>query len=337
MSALKNLLQKIDEANRDWRLIQKNDSVVAAISGGPDSAALLFALSKLCRKYSLRLSAAHLDHGLQGLRSRFFLDQAKKLSQKLEVPFYSKTVKVAVLAKKYKRSLEEMGRLERYRFFLEVAAKSRSNKIATAHTLDDQAETVLLRLVRGSGLRGLCGVASKRREGGVWIIRPLLLCQKKELLAALKENRISFSEDPTNRDDSFTRNRVRRRLLPLLESAFNPRIKEALSGLQSASWEAQDFIEKKASAAFKNCAVKKISRGKASLKLNALKRLHRAVRSEVFSQALFQVKGDLKRFTYRNLSGLEALLDSSEAGLKLHLPGVHVQKTDSTLDFSRSD
>ncbi len=333
MSASKQILQKIAQANRGRGLLRKNDSILIALSGGADSTALLWALSKLKRKYRLRLAAAHLDHGLQEAQSLSFSKHAEDISKKFETPFYSKKVRVGTLAKKYKRSLEETGRIERYRFFLEVAAKTGCRKIATAHTLDDQAETLLLRLIRGSGLRGLSGIPYRRREGRAWLIRPLLLCRKKELLAALKENHISFCVDPTNRDDFFTRNRVRSRLLPLLERSFNPKIKESLSGLQAACSEAQDFIEKKAHTAFKNCLAKKISKQKISLRLDRLKPLHRAIQSEVFSLALMATKGDLKQFTHRHLADLESLLDSPESNLRLSLPKVRIHKTRLTLDF----
>lgn len=313
-------------------MLKDGDAIVVGLSGGSDSAALLLALSKLKRRYGLRLSAAHLDHGLQGAVSTLFKERARQISSSLGVPFYSKKISVGLLTKKNGRSLEENGREQRYRFFLEVAAKTGSSKIATAHTLDDQAETVLLRIVRGSGLRGLSAIPFKRKEGGTTLIRPVLLCQKKDLSAVVREAGITTLEDPTNQNDDFTRNRVRSRLLPLLETAFNPRIKEALSGLQISCAEAQDFIERSAKKVF--LARTKHKKKTFSLKISLLKRLHPALRSEVLSLALCAAKGDLKRFTRRHYEDLNALLASPEAGLKLHLPGVTAVKGKLDLDFS---
>ena len=328
---IRRLLEKVESARQTHALIQKGDCVVVALSGGPDSSALLLVLSMLRKKHNLRLAAAHLNHGLQGVRSQQFERRAEKTCALLEIPFYSKKVSIGSIAKKNGRGLEETGRIERYRFFSQVAKKVGACKIATAHTLDDQAETMLLRILRGSGLRGLSAIPFKRQDGHLTVIRPLLLCNKKELLAALKEARLAYVEDLSNRKDRFTRNRVRRRLLPFLEKSFNPRMKEALSGLQSACAEAQDFIERAASKEFKKCAGR--SSNRLFLKITSLRKLHPAVRNEVLSQALTAVKGDLKRITHHHLKTLESFQVSSEANLKLCLPGVRVHKTKLSLDF----
>ena len=322
---LKNLLQTIDRANKLHHLIKKGDRVVVAASGGPDSTALLLALSKLKRKYNLTLVAAHLNHGLQGKSGDRFVRQTRHTCEQLEIPFYSKRVSIKKISDADRKSIEETGRGERYKFFLEIVAKTKSSKIATAHTLDDQTETVLLRMLRGSGLRGLSGIPFKRPEGKATVIRPLLLSEKKDLLSVLKEAGLSFEEDPTNRKTIFTRNRVRKSLLPLLERSFNPSVKEALSGLGSACSQAQDFIEQKAAAAFKGCA--RIKRRVLSLSIPRLSRLHPALRNEVFFHALRAVKGNLTRFTQSQIEGLQSLLVSGSTELRLNLPGVQVRKT----------
>ena len=326
---LKNILQTIDRANRVHHLIRTGDRIVVAVSGGPDSTALLYTLSKLKRKYNLNLIAAHLNHGLQAKRGDYFTQQAKNACADLEVPFYSKKISIKKISKRNGRSVEETGRIERYKFFLEIAAKTRSSKIATGHTLDDQAETVLFRILRGSGLRGLGGIPFKRKEGKATLIRPLLLCKKKDLLRALKKSGITFSQDLTNRDTIFTRNRLRKQLLPSLERSFNPSVKESLSGLGSACAEAQDYIEKRASAAFKKCTTAK--KTSLSLDISHLKRLHPALRSEVLFLALRTVKGNLNRFTRSQIEDLQLIAGSDKPLLLLNLPGVRVCKTKQEL------
>lgn len=326
---LKNILQTIDRANRIHALIRKGDRIVVAASGGPDSTALLLALSKLKRKYGLHLVAAHLNHGLQATRSDTFARQTRSACAKLGIPFYSKKISAGKLSKKYGKSVEETGRIERYKFFLEIAAKTRSPKIATAHTLDDQAETVLLRMLRGSGLRGLGGIPFKRKEGKATVIRPLLLCKKKDLQKALKESGIPFSQDPTNQNAVFTRNRVRKELLPFLERSFNPSVKEALSGLGSACSEAQDFIEQKAAKAFDRCAT--VKKRTLSLNIARLQHLHPALRSEALFHALRTVKGSLIRFTRSQIENLQAITVSGKGELFLNFPGVKIVKTGGAL------
>ncbi|PIU40449.1 MAG: tRNA lysidine(34) synthetase TilS [Candidatus Omnitrophica bacterium CG07_land_8_20_14_0_80_50_8] len=157
-SSVKKLLQQIEIANRRHQLFKKNDVLVVGVSAGPDSMALLWLIDKLKIKYAFKINVAHLNHGLLKKAGNEYLKLVKKTSQALKIPFYSKTIDLKTLAKKNKRSIEEMGRIERYSFFEDIAAKTRADKIVTAHTLDDQAETMLLRLIRGSGLKGLIGI-----------------------------------------------------------------------------------------------------------------------------------------------------------------------------------
>ena len=128
-----------------------------------------------------------------------------------------------------------MGRIERYSFFEEIAAKNRSNKIVTAHTLDDQAETMLLRLLRGSGVKGLIGIPYKRQQGKFQVVRPFLSTEKKAILTFLKENRLSYLQDKTNKDISFTRNRIRHRLLPARSSGVALAVSTGSSRCRSGS------------------------------------------------------------------------------------------------------
>ena len=307
---------------------------MVGLSAGPDSTALLFLLSVLRRKYDLKLSAAHLNHGLQKKDGKVYHRLARKIAIQLGIPFYSKTISLRALAKRHKRSLEEMGRLERYLFFKEVANKARADKIVTAHTLDEQAETVLLRMLRGSGLRGLLGIPWKRRDGQKIIIRPLLSTPKESLLIFLKENHIAYAQDKTNRDILFTRNRVRHRLLPLLEKEFNPKIKESLSSLQEVCSDIQGYLEMRSAQAYARCLSKKQSPTQIALSIARLKKLHPAIRREVLLIALLHKKGDLKRFGFTHIESLVEAVDSPQKNLTMHLPGpLSIHKTGEELVF----
>ena len=173
MKKAKDLLQTLDVTNRRHGLIEPGDRIVAGVSGGPDSAALLALLGALREKYRLRLYAAHLDHGLSKAARRYAAC-ARRLSERLGVPFFEARANVRRVARAAGRSLEEAGRLERYKFFQTIAQRCGAHKIATAHTRDDQAETILMRLLRGAGLRGLSGIPARRPEGRYTVIRPLL-------------------------------------------------------------------------------------------------------------------------------------------------------------------
>ena len=334
MSKLKTLLEQIELTNRERSLFKKNESLVLGVSGGPDSMALLALLAKLRKKYRLKLYIAHLNHGLLKRESRQYQDLVRKISEKLGIPFYCKRVELKKLAKANKRSIEEMGRMERYRFFEEIARKTRAQKIVTAHTLDDQAETMLLRLLRGTGLKGLIGIPYKRTHGQFEIIRPLLSCEKKTILLFLKENRTPYLNDKTNRDTIFTRNRVRHQLLPTLQKFYNPQIKQSLASLQSICSEAQDYMEHASRSAFRSCGILASKNGKTLLKIKVLRKLHPAIAREVFLKAVAQVKGDVKKISHAHISAVMGILTSKEKELECHLPDlVLAKKKGDTIEF----
>ena len=210
--------------------MRRGDRILIALSGGPDSTALAHLLSLWKQKHGLKLAAAHLHHGLSSQNNRA-LQLSKKTAQELGMPFYFKKADVRGFAKTKKRSLEEAGRDMRYAFFSSLASRGRFNKVATAHTRDDQAETVLMRIIRGCGLHGLSGIPARRTLGRSEVIRPLLDCRKKELLAFLADNRLSFQKDRSNASVRFTRNRVRGELLPWISKHMNPSIHDTLAGL----------------------------------------------------------------------------------------------------------
>ena len=335
MRILRKLLEQIDITNRRHKLFKSGDALLLAVSGGPDSMALLHLFSRLKRKYALKLFVAHLDHGLRGAESRKHGALVRRVCEELRIPFYSKSVNVKALSRKSGRSLEETGRTERYRFFRKAAGRTGSSAIVTGHTLDDQAETVLMRFLRGAGLRGLSGIPYKRMEGRRQVIRPLLDCDKKDLLIFLRKNRLHYGSDSTNRSVKFTRNRIRHKLFPEISKFYNPRIKASLAGLQAVCRRAQDYIEHQARKAFTLSVHGKPRRGKVSFKLAKLKRLHPAILTEVLFQGLRESKGDLRRFGTSHVEAILELLDSKEPSLEIHLPGpIKVSKTTDCLLFS---
>ncbi len=320
MHRLKELLQQVEAANQRYGLLQKNDALVAGVSGGPDSVALLYLLVKLKKKYNLKICVAHLNHGLLKNESRKYQSLVKKMADGFDIPFYCKAIDLRTLSKKNKRSIEEMGRIERYHFFEEVAAKTRSNKIVTAHTLDDQAETVLLRFLRGSGLKGLAGIPYKRIQGKLEVVRPVLSIEKKKLLSFLKANRIPYLNDRTNADTFFTRNRIRHHLLPALEKSYNPQIKNSLSSLGSICENIQLYLDKISSRATKTCLKKQKRYGSLVLDLKKLNRLDSAIKREVLFKTLSELQGDSKRFSFDHISAVIELTNSSKNNLERHLP-----------------
>ncbi len=206
------------------KLIEKGDKVLIALSGGPDSVFLLHSLRLLSVKLGFEIYAAHINHMYRGeLADR---DQAfsEKLCQEYEIPFFVKKKNTTELAKEFKITEEEAGRKLRYDFFDEILKLIGGNKIAVAHNLNDQSETVLQRILRGTGIDGLAAMSFRRKN----IIRPILNIDKKNILKYLTENNFEFCEDHTNFLPIYGRNKIRLNLIPYLEENFNPNIQNVL-------------------------------------------------------------------------------------------------------------
>jgi tRNA(Ile)-lysidine synthase len=223
------LLSRLEEHLRERRFFKAHQKILVACSGGPDSVALFHLLRALSAEYGWKLGLAHFNHKLRpgdASKDEWFV---KDMARKYGIPFFRGTGSVRREAKRTKASIEEAARHMRYDFFLRIAQKEKFKAVALAHTRDDQAETVLMRVLQGTGLRGLQGIREKFTRGRVTWVRPLLTFTKKELLAHLAQARISFRLDRSNDSSQFVRNRIRRELIPGLQRNFNPRVIEALS------------------------------------------------------------------------------------------------------------
>jgi tRNA(Ile)-lysidine synthase len=231
---------------------------VVAVSAGPDSVALARLLSILQREKKVGpLILAHLNHQLRAMESdedqAFVAELAKQLSRDAGlVGFRGKRLDIAALARERGDNLENVAREVRYEWFAEVAREEGARWIAVGHTADDQAETVLHRLVRGTGLHGLAGIPSRRElTSDIEVIRPLLRITRGELLAFLEAEQQPFRIDSSNSDAGFTRNRIRRELLPELARNYNPAVVSILCRLAEQAGEVQRLIEAAAVALFR--------------------------------------------------------------------------------------
>ena len=234
-----NVLDRVRQFVRQHDLIGPDTRVLAAVSGGSDSVALVHILCDLAAAGELRLvGLAHFNHQLRlsaGDDERFALDVAASLG----LPFTSDREDVAARAKGERRSVEDAARTARHEFFERARVTAGADVVALGHTRDDQAETVLLRLTRGAGPRGLAGMHP--RNGA--IVRPLLGCRRRDLRAWLDERQLRFVEDETNQDVSISRNRVRAELVPFLETRFNPGIVDVLADQADVAREAWAWMD----------------------------------------------------------------------------------------------
>ncbi len=217
--------------------------VVVAVSGGPDSTALLVALHALRRKSSADIAAAHANHALRGKDSDADEQFVRELCGRLHVPIACRRLPVGIDARDRDEGIEATARRLRRAFYSDAAMELNARFVATAHTADDQAETVLHRIVRGTGLAGLAGIPARRElTAGVSLIRPLLAIRRTEVLEFLAARGQLAREDLSNRDLRFTRNRLRHEVLPYLAEHLNPQVAEALVRLAAHAAAAQEAI-----------------------------------------------------------------------------------------------
>lgn len=299
---MEEIIEKVGETIAHHRLLKRGDSVLVALSGGPDSIALLHLLYELKGKYHISLAAAHLDHGIrpESAEEREF---CRNLCRRLKVRFHSKKVNVPALSKKTGLSLEEAGRQARYGYFDSLSQRFGYSKIATGHTADDSVETIIFNMIRGSGLRGIAGIPAKRSR----IIRPLIDVGKDEIVRWLKANGIEYVVDRTNLSMAFTRNMIRRRIIPQLEK-LNPRARRNILRMAKFAAEEVKFIDSLAVSVFEK-ALKQAGKSKIALDLGKLKGYDRKLRKRVIGEAYVRLNGSRTRPLSGSLERAAGLLD----------------------------
>ncbi len=324
-------VREVFETISRFDMIRKKDAVLAGVSGGPDSVALVRVLLYLAKSKALTLGIAHLNHDLRGAESQRDETFVKNLSQELGLPFFSKTIDIMGLAKKEHLSVEEAGRNARYSFFTKTADTHRFTKIATGHNRDDNAEQVLMNLLRGSGPRGLTGIPPVRENR---FIRPLIFMPKARILNFLEEKGEAFVVDSSNTDETYLRNKIRHNLIPSLER-INPEIKAGLDRLSRILRQEEDFLTGQATRTFNLCVLEE-NKEVITLSIPKLTQNHPALVNRVLRRAIGRVKKDLRRITLTHIQDILTFMARSESGKSLDLPGqIRVYKEQNTLSIQK--
>lgn len=328
---IKDIRRQIRETIRRHHLITAGDLVLAGVSGGADSIAMAHLLAGLRQDLGCRLHIIHVNHRLRksaDIDERF----VKKLCQSLRLPCTAVTLDLKKFLSKG-GSLEEVAREARYRAFFKTAKKIGAAAIALAHHEDDLAETVLMRILRGSGLLGLQAILPKREIGGHTVIRPMFEVTRRDVEDFLTKHRLRFRNDPTNRKTRFFRNKIRLHLLPLLEKEYQPNIRKILANLADVSSCDYDFLIARAQKIFKTSAT--VS-GQKSVRvpLPLLRRLHPSLGRIVLRLSLQELQGNTRTFTLTHLREIDDLIKNRPAGAVVHLPQrIAVSKGPATIDF----
>ncbi len=264
-----DILNRVRETARSHGMLRKGDCVLAAVSGGADSVVMLHMLCALRDELRLRLVVFHLNHNLRGREAERDFNFVRRLCARLGLPFEGRKLRAGELGK---GSVQEAAREARYRHMEDAAKKHGARRIALGHTLDDQAETVLMRLVKGAAGAGLAGIPPVRGP----FIRPLIEASRAEVEAFARENNIGFVTDSSNLVPKYLRNDIRLNLIPYLKKNYNPNIVSALVRLASTLRQDTEFIDSQAEAALPKVLIGR-SRGTVVLDRVALTGLHSAL------------------------------------------------------------
>lgn len=326
------LYKKVMRFSREHALFSAGDTLVVALSGGADSTALLDILAHL-PGFDLNLVVAHLNHRLRGAESDADERCARAAAERYGCPCESVGVDVADLARERGLSLEEAGREARYAFLQGVVGKYAAVAVAVGHHLDDQAETVLMRLLRGAGGRGLAGMRPRSREGR--LVRPLLCLRRQEIEAYLRQRGLVWCEDGSNRDAGFLRNRVRHELIPLL-TTYNPGIVAGLNQTATLLAADEEVLDGVVAGLFARTVV--VTAAGAIVDLAGLAVEPIGLRRRLYRLAIQAVKGDLRRIALSHLEAVECQAAAARPNSALALPdGITVIREYQRLRFIRGD
>jgi tRNA(Ile)-lysidine synthase len=321
------MLDQVRKTIKQYRMLTPGDRVLVAVSGGVDSVVLLYALRELQKSEKLSLAVAHFDHAIR-TDSAADAEFVKKLARSLKLRYYSERADVPAYAKAQKLSLEVAARTLRYQFFERIAKAHDFKKIALGHTLNDQAETLLMRLLRGAGLEGLSGIPPVRPSGELTYIRPLIECTRDQIVAFAQAHKLSWSEDPTNYDTTIARNKIRHELIPILKE-YNPKVLEALGRTARLLAQAAHVLDCQAEQALATLIASESAQGLA-LDLKDLMAMPEYLQALVLRRAIARVNP----LCEPEAAHIEALLRwiSRRGAGELHLPaGVRVLRRHSHL------
>ena len=244
--------EKVIDNIKKYELIKAEESIVIGVSGGPDSITLLDILRKIYKTMNFKINVAHINHMIRvdALDDEKYVEEYCKTNN---IPFFVKRQNVEKIAKEQKIGTEEAGRKLRYNFFEEISQKTKSNKIATAHTANDNAETVLMNIIRGTGTQGLKGIEIIRNNK---FIRPLINIKKEEIEEYCKTNNLKPRYDSTNFENIYNRNKVRNILIPYIEKELNPNFINSINRMSDIIKSENEYFERETKKIYQNIVIK---------------------------------------------------------------------------------
>jgi tRNA(Ile)-lysidine synthase len=317
---------------RKYSMIGYGDGVVVGVSGGPDSVALLHFLSSIAPQYNLRLHVAHVNHMIRGASADEDERFVEELARSLGIPVTVERVDVPRLARQLGVTVEDAGRDARYGLYRKICVQRGFSRAAVAHHADDQAETVLMRILRGAGLRGLAGIPPIRKlDEGISVIRPFIEVSREQIEQYCEKRRLATRTDPTNVDTQYFRNKVRCELLPLLEREYNSNIRAGLARLARLASSDEQYLEEQAvrlldaarAAVLGSAGAADLRRREPQVELDRemMRQAAEPVASRAFALAFAEAAGDRRDLYWPNIDDMAALARTGNVGNSIDLPG----------------
>ena len=312
--------EKVLETIKKYNLIENRDKLVLAVSGGPDSIAMLNILNEIKKDGIIDFSfcVAHVNHMIRE-EAKDDEEYVKKYCKENNIDFYSRSIDVQKLANNNKVGTEEAGRYARYRFFDEILEKTGSNKISIAHNKNDKAETIIMNIFRGSGITGLKGIEAKRGK----YIRPLIECERFEIENYCEEEKLNPRIDKTNFENTYTRNKIRNIVIPYVKKEFNPNIVETLNRLSELVIDEEKFIEKQIEKIYKELL---ISEGEKEIviDLKSFNNQERVIKSRIILYTITRLFGTSKEIAKVHIDDIIKLC-SNNIGNKYLTPNKNIK------------
>lgn len=325
------MLEKIIAFVREKKMLEQGDRVVIGVSGGADSVCLFLILLALQEIYQLTLFVVHVNHGIRGLEANEDQCFVERLCEQYKIPCKVVEKNVPEIAKIRKISEEEAGRSIRYEAFYQTLTEVNADKIAVAHNQNDQAETVLLHLIRGSGLKGMGGIPPQRGE----IIRPLLLVSRAEIEAFLENGEYAYRTDSSNLQEKYTRNKIRLKVLPYLSRELNQKAVLHITKTAGMLREAEEYIEKNTQIAFEK--IVKVKNGQYSFKIEKFSQEDIVIKKALIRKILFGLACAQKDIDTAHIEAVLELI-KRQVGKQIDLPyGITVKRAYEALYFERKE
>jgi len=314
------------------RLISSNDKILVGVSGGADSICLLYALHEFSKIKNYSLAVAHINHMARGEDSKSDAEFVAQISKKLKLPFFLKEIDVYKESVELKRSFQDAARVIRLQFFENILREIGGAKIALGHSADDQVETILLNIIRGTGLKGLIGMPQTRDN----IIRPFLQIYRKEIESYLEERKISFRNDFSNSDTKYLRNKVRKELIPCLE-VYNPSIKKNLNEMSQILEDDNYLLAQMTREIFnQNLCFKENKEGQIVWEIKNFISYPVGLQRRLIRETFFKISGEIQGITAFHVEQTLNLFYSPKTGKTLNLPkNVTVDCSYSSISFKQ--